>query len=168
DLMIYVPEFMAELYDFSPRSELKIKGEILLRLVLSCLRAKNRPKAVEHLDAILELIAQLDESASALEWIKVIFRYIFEVMEVRVEKEVVMSLAQRLRMEGREEGRMEGREEGRIEGRAEVLRRQIRRRFGIDILPHQYEEMLKKATEEQLDLYAERILEAKSLEEIFM
>lgn len=49
-----------------------------------------------------------------------------------------MSIAQRLRTEGREEGR--------IEGRAEILRRQICKRFGIDILPYQFEEMLKHAT----------------------
>lgn len=60
ELTVYMPEFMTELYDLSPRSELEIKGEILF------LPPFHRPK-----------------------------------------KGVVISLAQKLRVEGREEGRIE-------------------------------------------------------------
>ena len=68
-----------------------------------------------------------------------------------------MSLAERLRMEGMKEGRMEGMKEGEQAGRAMVLRRQLSKRFGLDIFPAYIEERLRNATSEELDLYAELI-----------
>jgi len=123
-----------------------------------------------------------------LEWIQVIFRYIIEVMDIEPDdirriatslpqgkKEVVMSLAERLRMEGMIEGRMEGVKEGRMEGvkegeqagRVMVLRRLLSKRFGLDIFPNYIEERLRNATSEELDLYAELILDAKTIDEVF-
>ena len=61
--------------------------------------------------------------------------------------------------------KMEGRMEGTIEGRAAVLERQLRKRFGA-IAP-MYLERIRSASIEQLDLWAERILDAKSIQEIF-
>jgi len=55
--------------------------------------------------------------------------------------------------------------EGRMEGRAAVLERQLRKRFGA-IAP-MYLERIRSASIEQLDLWAERILDAKSIQEIF-
>jgi len=115
-----------------------------------------------------------------LEWIQVIFRYIIEVMDIEPDdirriatslpqgkKEVVMSLAERLRMEGMIEGRMEGVKEGEQAGRVMVLRRQLSKRFGLDIFPNYIEERLRNATSEELDLYAELILDAKTIDEVF-
>lgn len=70
-----------------------------------------------------------------------------------------MSVAERLIMQGREEGR--------LEGLTKALRRQLCKKFKLDILPSYVEERLAKATEDELDLYAERVLEAKSLDEVF-
>jgi len=55
--------------------------------------------------------------------------------------------------------------EGRMEGRAAVLERLLRKRFGA-IAP-MYLERIRSASIEQLDLWAERILDAKSIQEIF-
>jgi predicted transposase/invertase (TIGR01784 family) len=63
------------------------------------------------------------------------------------------------------EGRMEGRLEGTLEGRSAVLERLLRKRFGT-IAP-MYLERIRSASIEQLDLWAERILDAKSIQEIF-
>ncbi len=86
-----------------------------------------------------------------------------------------MSLAEKIRLKGIEEGRIQGLEEGfekgkikgLIEGKVRVLRRLLSKRFGLDILPYDIEIRLQNATEAELDIYAERILEAKTLEEIF-
>lgn len=66
---------------------------------------------------------------------------------------------------GRQQGWREGRQEGRQEGRALLLARLCRRRFGG--LPKWAEERLAGADVAQLEGWAERILDAHSLDEVF-
>ncbi len=60
-----------------------------------------------------------------------------------------------------------GRVEGRVEGRQVMLQRQLNKRFGQNILDLQFQERLQKATPEQLDLWAEKLLDAKNIDEVF-
>lgn len=69
------------------------------------------------------------------------------------------------RREGRVEGRLEGRLEGKLEGEALVLRRQLHKRFGE--LPAWVEEKLQHAGSEELELWADSILDAPSLAAVF-
>lgn len=69
------------------------------------------------------------------------------------------------RNEGRVEGRVEGRAEGRIEGEAEVVRRQLERRFGP--LPEGARTRLAAADADTLLRWADRLLDARSLDEVF-
>ena len=82
-----------------------------------------------------------------------------------------MTLAERLlnkgKAEGQQEGRLEGRQEGRQEGRLMVLQRLLAKRFGQDILDIRTQERLRAASPEQLDLWAERILDASRVEDVF-
>ena len=71
------------------------------------------------------------------------------------------------RKEGRLEGRNEGRDEGRVEGRSAILNRLLAKRFGVDIFDPRMQERLRTATPEQLDLWAERILDAKTIDDVF-
>jgi hypothetical protein len=57
--------------------------------------------------------------------------------------------------------------EGRMEGRSAVLLRQLTKRFGPDIPGSEVQERLRTAEPEQIDLWAERILDAKTLDEVF-
>lgn len=66
--------------------------------------------------------------------------------------------------EGKAEGRAEGRAEGKLEGRRAILRRQLTRKFGD--LPADALEQLERASEAQLDAWAERILDASSLDDV--
>jgi len=72
------------------------------------------------------------------------------------------------RQEGRKEGRQEGRQEGQTEGRqaeaTRLLRSLLTRRFGP--LPDWADQHLSKATTEQLEAWALRVLDAHSLEAI--
>ena len=70
-----------------------------------------------------------------------------------------MTLAERLLTRGRQEGWLEGWQV--------VLQRQLSKRFGTDILDIRLQERLRTATPEQLDLWAERILDAATVEEVF-
>ena len=56
-------------------------------------------------------------------------------------------------------------EKGLRQGEANVVIRQLTRRFGP--LPQATQDHLKQATTEQLELWADRVLEAKTLESIF-
>jgi hypothetical protein len=75
------------------------------------------------------------------------------------------------RMEGEAKGRMEGEAKGRMEGEAKgrsaVLLRQLAKRFGPESRNNKVQERLRTAGPEQLDLWAERILDAKTIDEVF-
>jgi hypothetical protein len=64
-------------------------------------------------------------------------------------------------------GRTEGRVEGEITASTRIVQRLIIKRFGQNILDFHTQEQLRKATPEQLDLWAERILDAKNVDEVF-
>ena len=74
-----------------------------------------------------------------------------------------MTVAERLEKRGEARGRVEG----RTEGRNAILSRLLTKRFGQDIFDINLQERLRNATPEQLDRWAERILDAKTLEEVF-
>jgi len=58
-------------------------------------------------------------------------------------------------------------QEGERKGRQAILQRQLNKRFGQNILDNHFQERLHKATPEQLDLWAEKLLDAKSIDEVF-
>lgn len=62
--------------------------------------------------------------------------------------------------------RNEGRCEGQTEGRVELLRRQITRRFGAEAAKA-VEERLQSASNAELDHFADRVLDAKTIDEVF-
>lgn len=64
-----------------------------------------------------------------------------------------------------EKGKIEGKLQGKIEGEIEVLSRQLRKRFGD--LPAWAVEKLNQATDAQLELWCDRVLEAVSVEQVF-
>ncbi len=76
-------------------------------------------------------------------------------------KNKFVSTAQQLR----NEGKAEGKDEGKVEGKASILLRQITRRFGEP--EAEVVERLHRATRDELDLWADRILDAASLDELF-
>ena len=67
--------------------------------------------------------------------------------------------------QGRAEGRAEGEARGRAEGEARVLRRLLRLKFGD--LPATLETRLTAASTDQIELWADRVLTAATLAEVF-
>ncbi|MGH8475077.1 MAG: Rpn family recombination-promoting nuclease/putative transposase [Methylococcales bacterium] len=67
--------------------------------------------------------------------------------------------------EGRVEGCVEGRVEGRVEGEASLLLRLLERRFGA--LPEAVRQRVAAADAETLLIWGERVLDARTLEEIW-
>ena len=67
--------------------------------------------------------------------------------------------------QGKLEGRLEGKLEGRLEGETQLLERLLTRRFGPPSADSQAR--LKAATLEQLEQWAENLLDAATLDEVF-
>jgi hypothetical protein len=107
------------------------------------------------LDWMMYLPPELDE--------KLINR--LEEYEEEKKMPYVTRMERRARNEGHQEGWEEGREEGREEEAARVLRRQLSRRFGG--VPQWAEEKLSSADAEQLEEWAEELVIANSLEDVF-
>jgi len=88
-------------------------------------------------------------------------RYREEYLASSPRKEEIMGMF----LKAAEEGRKEGRKEGVQQGEALILERLMRKRFG-DLSP-QVEERLARARKEELELWADRVLDARTLEEVF-
>jgi predicted transposase/invertase (TIGR01784 family) len=169
DVAAYVPDFDLAFYDFSPATDEIIKGQILLQLFLLCLQAKNTPEAIKKVREILALVIQMDENATSMHWLEKIFRYVLSVMDIEPEAMqnmftqrlserkggMFMTVAERLELRGA------------LKGRGEMLQRQITKRFGKSITDMDVQERLRKATPEQLDRWAERILDARHINDVF-
>ena len=88
------------------------------------------------------------------------------ILEARSRWPKYVSLAEdTLLRDAKQEGREEGREAGSIEARIATLTRLLHRRFGAltDALPPR----LHQATVQQLDGWLDRILDARTLDEVF-
>jgi predicted transposase YdaD len=96
------------------------------------------------------------------------------IYRLMTEREETAMLAQYIKdkgfQEGRREGKLEGHHEGRLEGKLEgkcgLLEKILTRRFGP--LPDWAKHRLASASSEQLDQWAERVLEAKSLQDVWV
>jgi hypothetical protein len=90
--------------------------------------------------------------------------YNIGILNRRIElEEVETMLAERV-TEWTQKWKMEGRMEGRMEGQASLLARQIAKRFGPHLVDAALWERLHSAAPEQLDRWADRILDATSME----
>ena len=88
-----------------------------------------------------------------------------ELNEVRVMLSEQLKTWPEMWMEqGLKKGLQEGRQEGRQEGEVSILKRQLNRKFGV--LPIWAETRLANADIATLELWAERVLTAGSLEEV--
>lgn len=127
----------------------------LIRLLLS--RDYARQDIMELLRVIDWLMQLPDELERQLT---------HEIKQLEAEAMTYVMSIERLALEqGKLEGRVEGKVEGKIEGEADLLRRQLVKRFGP--LPDAIQQRLDRATSEQLEIWAERILDASTLSAVF-
>jgi len=106
---------------------------------------------------------------------EVIFRYMLETMDINEhdlremaqkaldpgKEDTIMTLADRLRKEGEEKGL----EKGIVKGHNELFNRLLHKKFG-DIRDPHIQKRLRNATPDQIDRWFDRILEAKSIEDV--
>lgn len=124
------------------------------------------PTGRDALQAVLSYVLQVGDEASQRKFVKTVVEAVPET------RELVMTLAQKWKNEGRLAGEKDGRlagekdglKRGREEGERLVLEKLLTLKFRE--LPAAARERLGSATTEELDLWAERILTATTLEEV--
>jgi predicted transposase/invertase (TIGR01784 family) len=179
----FTPHFEFVLDDLAVHSEaalLERTASVFTRLVLSALQQVRGKKGLEQLlRGWARLLRELGRAPNSERALNLLFSYIFEVrgpeefatidttaFEIGQESEEIMeSMAQYLRRTGRQEGLQEGRQEGRQEGEARMIVRQLQRRFGE--LSAALRERVEAADVELLERWGDRLLSARSLDEVF-
>ncbi len=115
----FIPDFKYLSYDFSPYSNQEIKGEIELQLILQILRYIFVDDILfeKEIKNLIKLLEELNNKETATEYFELLMRYIMNaregidakelskiVGEVSSERgEAVMTIAEKLKMEGKKE-----------------------------------------------------------------
>ena len=148
-------------------------GNLVARLNLPNMhRAAQDPLDVYHaaVGGLLALEPDSDKRAKYLKFIDIYAdltdnqfrRYRQQHPE---EGRIVTGVFQRAHERGIVQGREQGMRQGRAEGERAVLERQLRRRFGR--LPPEAAERLRRAPETELETWADNVLDAGTLDEVF-
>ena len=175
---------VVKLLDYRERwQELEASDNPFATVVMAHIKAKETAhNSDERYRWKLYLIRRLYERGYRKEDILELFRFIDWVLQLPQEQEERLwqelnDFEARRKMQyvtsvekigfnkGKQEGFQEGKQEGLQLGEKTVIKRQIIRRFGE--VPAWVEEHLAKATVEELEQWAECILDASSLEGVF-
>ncbi len=173
-----------KLRDYNGRwTELEADPSPFATVVMAHLQAKRtKDQTPSRLSWKLRLVRRLYERGYPRQDVLELFRFIDWVLalpqeleqqfrnEVRkFEEKSHMRYVTSIERLGREEGLLEGiqkgRQEGQQEGQVKVLRRQLTRRF--EQLPAWALERLEQSTPADLERWADRILDARRLEDVF-
>ncbi len=94
-------------------------------------------------------------------------RFEDEVRRLETEKYMryVTSWERNSLKRGLEQGLEQGRGQGFLQGEISLLKRMLKRRF--ERLPKSVEERLEQASRDELEGWADRVIEAKALEDVF-
>jgi hypothetical protein len=138
-----------------------------LRLIKSLYQRGHDRAAILELFRFIDWLLQLPEGLEQQLWTEL------QTYEENTAMPYVTSLErigiQKGFQQGHQEGHLQGRQEGHLQGRqqeaAELLRRLLTRRFGA--LPDWVELRLRAAPTATLEHWADRLLDAASLEAIF-
>jgi hypothetical protein len=121
--------------------------------------------------AVLDWMMRLPDSLEQKLWQEIEtfegesqMRYVTSVERLAIERGMQQGMQQGMQ-KGIQQGIQQGMQQGRQEGEVSLLKRQLSKRFGA--LSQDSEARLQLATLEQLELWAERLLDAKTLDEVF-
>ncbi|MDO4231453.1 MAG: Rpn family recombination-promoting nuclease/putative transposase [Lautropia sp.] len=175
----YLPRMQYLLLD---QSELAKRADLaqLKNLAVAVVRLEHPQNAqatielIDELNALLDGLPELKRTFAI--WIRALLLRRHDsalaLPKVNDLKELRMGFAEQLerfkrevRQEGREEGREEGRAEGAQQAHTLILQRLLTRRFGE--LPAQALQQIQQATPQQLEAWIDRVLDARSLDEVF-
>ena len=179
----FTPHFRFALDDLAAHSEAALReraASAFTRLVLSALQQVRSGRELgQLLRGWSGLIRELLLAPDGRRALQLVFRYLYEVRgadefaaidttasEIERESEEIMeTMAKMLHNRGLQEGRQEGRQEGLYAGQRGLVQRLLQRRFGE--LPAGVRERVEAAEGGELEGWADRLLVARSLDEVF-
>lgn len=129
----YIPEYEYILYNLSACTDQELPGDILLRIILKTLREifnKDTAKFQQFLRELLFNLEGVKDQEKGLRFFEILIRYILSTRQdlelrrvyemakdISLERsEVIMTIAEKLILEGKAKGLEEGRKEGLKEG----------------------------------------------------
>ena len=182
----YLPDFQFCLDDLRRQSEAVLYGRAMMTflsrmglLTLALRRVRGGRFPVEFSELYIRAMREFGETPNGQEEIQPILCYLMDVDDergtiidmLRTEdvgeniREAYVTLTQRFIEEGLTKGRREGLREGAQQEARNILMRQLRLRFGaVDAAT---ESRIAKATVEELHRWAERILIANQLDDLW-
>jgi hypothetical protein len=170
-LGVLVPNFEFRLTDLTQEEDRVLHAWLttdLGKLVALCLKyAGYEPHLQERLRQWLDLFGRVVRAPGGVGALEVVARYILEVNDINAEslRGVLDSTLEPEAIDAIMTGAEKLRAEGRAEGRAELVLKLLTLRFGP--LTEATVACVRAASIEQLDGYAEGVLTAQSLEQVF-
>ena len=180
DLLPLQPELTFLLDDLAavPEAELRDRTGTLMHrlthLLLQFVRPAAKQDPAHFVRRWSDLLRALWHHPSGRASMYALFSYLASQLEAPRERfaaagalihEEARIMGKTIADQFREEGIRRGRRQGKAEGRVEMLLHQLRVRFGN--VPQPAEQRLRTASIAQLDAWAERILTANRLDELF-
>jgi len=196
ELVSQVPNFRYLLTDLSAFTDEELRGGVLLQAALLAMKYIYRSELPERISAILNLLKELPKQSSGLAYLHTVLRYLSQasnrlsrtelnlaVQQTFARGDAIMStIADEWIREGEQKGLLQGLQQGLqqgltngisqgisqgvFQGELAVLRRQLTLRFGP--LPIWAEAKLNAAGQSQLEAWADRVLDAPTLEAMFV
>mgnify|MGYP001766301130 CR=1 FL=1 len=115
----YIPDFEYKLFSFSPGSDVEIKGEVLLRILLTTLKYISTPELSDKLrKEIFPLFNEIKDKTKVIEYLESLLRYLTESARNLPVRELHKSVSQFFEKGGdlmatiAEKWKEEGKEEG--------------------------------------------------------
>ena len=166
----YTPDFQCMLHDLSPFGTDRLEGNALVRIMGDLLGAFGRTDFQERVERALRTLNELLNAPGFARYLEILFRYVLQVFDIPKEELGQMVIgtikrdAEEFLMTTYEQIKQEGRQEGRQEGASRVLIRLLSKKFPGESA--HLAALLSRLDPEQQDELSERILEARTIEEI--
>jgi len=184
-LRAYVPTCVYHLIDLSAHRDDELRGAVVLHTALLTLKYIFRDELRQRLPQILELLRELAQSSSGLDYVRTLLRYLAQAATVdRLNAdelrqavtqtlsnggELMQTIAEQWEQQAMERGIARGIErgieQGIEQGEARLLKQLLTWRFGA--LPAGIENQLSGADAARVEAWAKRALDAPNLDAVF-
>jgi len=183
----YRLQFRHELLNLNAVADDHLPAGVVSRAALLALKYVFRPEIRERIGEILGTLRHLEQEPGGLDYLRTLLNYLIsaareleaEGLQAAIEThfqagdEMMPTIAeqwlqegvQRGMQQGMQQGIQQGMQRGRREGEGVVVERLLRHRFGP--LPTWAAERLTEAEPDVLEQWAERLLDAPTLEAVF-
>jgi hypothetical protein len=170
----YIPHVRYHLVDLSHYRDEQLKGSVIMQTALLVFKYIFRDELPERIHGIFGLLRALEQHSDGIDYIRALLVYLTQatatdrLTETQLRAAVTHHLidqGEQLMMTIAQEWEQRGIATGELKGEKQLLRRLLIRKFGR--LPDEVEQRLHEADTEQLEQWADNVLFAQTLAEVF-